>query len=148
MPLGMRKSSHLTVNVWEGRWDASSRPASGLGSCCQARPTCPHGALGPWVSLLLVVLVLPEKESVRRGRHTHCMCMAPASRPNCSLEVSLPLGTPSSGQKPHRPCQVCVSLEAAHHVLGNYKGRILERLRVPGHRPSNLGSALLASRGA
>lgn len=57
----MRKCSHLTVKVRNGMWGASGRPGGSRGSWCQALPACPPCARGLWVSLPLVVLILPRE---------------------------------------------------------------------------------------
>lgn len=111
------------------------------GHCYPTVPRCPHHSLDSGVSLFPSA---PRK----------CFCSerlpdprcGPFSRPNCSLEVSLTLGPPSSGQKLCHPAEVCVSVRAAHHVLVTCKGQILERLCVPGRWPPNLGDAWPASR--
>lgn len=136
---GARQSSHLTVNVREGMWGASGRPARSQGKRCQTLPVCPHCALGPWVSLLLVVLVL-------QGTHLPREATTPTMQPLLQAKLR-PRGQPDPGdsqlwaEAPSPPAKVCVSLRATHHFLRTCKGRILERLRVPGHQPSNLGGA-------
>jgi hypothetical protein len=42
-----------------------------------------------------------------------------SSRPSCSREVSLTLGTPSSGQKPHCPCQGMCQSQSSTRCFGN-----------------------------
>lgn len=104
---GARQSSHLTMSVREGMRGASGRPAS----ICQSLPMCPNCALGPGVSRLLVECLHPE-------RPPHPL-WGPSSRPSCSLEVSLTLRTPSSGQKPHHPCQGMCQPRRSTPCFGN-----------------------------
>lgn len=111
---GARQSSRLTVNVREGMWGALGRPARSQGERCQTLPACPHCALGPWVSLLLVVPVL-------QGTHLPREATTPTTRPLLQAKlqprVSLTLGTPSSGQKPHHPLPRYVSASEQHTIF-------------------------------
>lgn len=91
----------------DGVWGAWGRPASSLSERCtwflgQPAPCGPAAA----------------RERICPERQPRLPCGI-SSRPNCSLEVSLTPGTPSSGQKPRCPCQGMCQPRSSTPCFGN-----------------------------
>lgn len=81
----------------------------------------------------------PGNTSAQRGHHTHHA--APPSGQTTASGQPDPGDSQLWAEAPSPPAKVCVSLRATHHFFGTCKGRILERLCVPGHQPSSFGGA-------